>query len=182
MTFSILRSATFAAAISFAGTASFAQEVLGTIDASLDGVERTWFLTLEDTDSQTFGMTMSIANLQSFSLWGQPDAETVSTFDDTLLLSFDIMTVAEQVMVANVSVTYLVDGWTVGWMADEAEAVEFTLTTLEQTDEGIVLVGSFEATANYSEQLSAREMDMSRVMQINGSFTATLPPFLIEEH
>lgn len=181
MSFSKFRIPALAAALCVAPSLSFAQEVIGTITASLDGEERTWFLTLDDKESQSFGFSMAVANLQSFSLWGQPDAQSVKTLDDTLLFTFDIMTVADQVMPAGASVIYLEDGWQSGWLADDPEKVSFSLTTLEKTDEGVVVAGSFDAATNYSKPLAGGEVDASRTMQITGTFTATLPTFMIEE-
>jgi hypothetical protein len=181
MSFSKIHTAIFAAALSLASTISVAQDVIGTITASLDGEERVWFLTMQDTESQTFGLTIAIANLQSFSLWGQPDAQSVQVFKDSLLLSFEVMSVANQVMPVNVSVIYLAEGWQSGWLADDAEKITFSLTTLEKTEEGVVVAGSFDAAANYSEPLAGGDVDASRTMQIIGTFTATLPPALLQD-
>jgi len=181
MPFPLFHRAAFAAAICLAPTVSLAQEVFGTINATLDGAERSWFLTSQDNESQTFGLTIAIANLQSFSLWGQPNAESVKTFDDTLLLSFDVMSVGGQVIPLNISLIYLADGWTSGWLADEADNIVFTLKTLEQSDDGVLVEGRFEALAYYREPLSSGEVDTSREMQINGSFSATLPSFTLQE-
>lgn len=181
MQFSIFPTAACAAAIVLVPNFSFAQEVFGTINASLDGVERTWFLTSNDNDSQSMGMTMAIANLQSFSLWGQPIAESVKTFDDTLLLSFEVMSVGEQLIPLNISLTYLADGWRSGWLSEDADKMVFSLTKLEKSDDGVFVEGSFAAAASYSEPLAGGEVDASRTMQINGSFSATLPPFIIAE-
>ena len=70
MPFSTFRGAACAAVIALAPTMASAQEVFGTITASLDGAERAWFLTSNDDESQTFGMTMAVANLQSFTRCG----------------------------------------------------------------------------------------------------------------
>ena len=181
MPFSTFRGAACAAVIALAPTMASAEEVFGTITASLDGVERTWFLTSNDDESQSFGMTMEMANLQSFSLWGQPSAEGVKTFDDTLLLSFDVMSVGGQTIPLNVSLTYLADGWKAGWLADEEGGMVFSLNALETSDQGVLVEGEFDATANYSEALAEGVVDASRTMRIDGGFSATLPAFLIEE-
>jgi hypothetical protein len=70
MSFSVYHKAALAAAISLAPTFCFAQDVFGTLNASLDGTEQTWFLTTQDSESQSLGMTIAIANFQSFSFWG----------------------------------------------------------------------------------------------------------------
>jgi hypothetical protein len=175
------RTAAFATALLLTPTLCFGQDVLGTLNASLDGAERTWFLTAEGAESQSFGMTMAIANLQSFSLWGQPTEKTVNTLNDTLLLKFDVMSVADQVIPLNVSLTFLADGWKSGWLAGEADKITFTLTTLEKAEDGVRVEGNYAATASFSEALSSGEVDASRTMQINGSFSATLPNSIIQE-
>lgn len=181
MSYSAFHKTALATAISLAPSISCAQEVFGTIVASLDGVERTWFLTAQDDDSQSFGLTIAIANLQSFTLWGQPSADDVKTMQDSLLLTFDIMSVAGQTIPASLSVIYLEDGWKSGWISDDAENITFELTTLEKTGAGVVLEGSFATVANYREPLSSGEIDTSRTMQINARFKATLPPFTLME-
>jgi hypothetical protein len=184
MSFLIVRSATFAAAILFAPTASFAQETFGTITASINGEERTWFLTTQDNESQSFGLIFSSMNFQSFSLWGQPTDETVTSLKDTLLFSFDVMSVADQLMPLNAELIYLENGWTSGWNASKASepsTMDFSLTTFEKSDDGIFVEGTFEAATGFREPLSNGEIDPSRTLQMNGIFSATLPPYLFEE-
>ena len=174
------RKTALAAAICVAPTFCFAQEVFGTLNASLDGVERTWFLTTHETDSQSFGMTMAMANLQSFSLWGQPTDETVNEIEDSLLLSFDVMTVGDNIVPLNASLTYLADGWKSGWLSNEADQIALTLTKFEEQDDGFLVEGDFTAVANYSDALSSGQFDPSQTMQINGTFSASLPNFIIK--
>ena len=181
MFFSKLRTAILAAALCVAPGLSVAQDVIGTITASLDGAERTWVLTLDGEESQSFGLTIGAANLQSYSLWGLPDAQSGPSIEDTLLFTFDIMTVGDQVMPVNASVIYLAEGWTSGWSADEPETVTFSLTTLEKTEAGVVMAGSFDAATKYSKPLAGGEVDPARPMQITGTFSATMPAFMIEE-
>ncbi len=180
MSQSIFRNAALATAVFLTPTLCFGQDVFGTIDASLDGAERTWFLTAEGAESQSFGLTMAIANLQSFSFWGQPTEKTIKSLDDTLLLSFDVMSVADQVIPLNVSLTFLADGWKSGWLANEPDQIVFSLTTLEKTEDALRVEGNYAATANYSDALSRGAVDASRTMQINGSFSAVLPNTIIQ--
>ncbi|WP_417809039.1 hypothetical protein [Thioclava sp.] len=181
MSRSMVCNAAFAMAISLTPTVCHAQDVFGTLNASLDGVERTWFLTSQDTESQSFGMTVAIANMQSFSLWGQPTDKTVNDVKDSLLLGFDVMSVGGNAMPLNVSLTYLADGWKSGWLANEADQIVFSLKTLEKVENGILLEGNFSTTANYSDALSSGQVDPLRTMQINGSFSATLPNSLLKK-
>ncbi|MFZ1468821.1 MAG: hypothetical protein WAT09_07545 [Paracoccaceae bacterium] len=181
MSFSIFRNAAFAAAVSLVPTVSLAQDVFGTIDANIDGKERTWFLTSQDNTSQTFGLTIAIANLQSFSLWGQPTEQSLKAVDDSLLFTFDVMSVADQMIPLNASVMFLEDGWKSGWLANEADKISLSLTTLKKSDEGVFVEGNFNATAGYAEPLSSGEVDASRTKQITGSFSATLPLFVLKE-
>jgi hypothetical protein len=184
MSLQIVRSAAFAAAILFAPTASFAQETFGTITASINGQARTWFLTTQDNESQSFGFMFSAANLQSFSLWGQPTDETVTSLKDTLLFTFDVMSVGDQLIPLETTLTYLENGWTSGWHASkssEPATMDFSLTTFEKSDDGIFVEGTFEAATGFREPLSSGEIDLSRTLQMNGTFSATLPPFLFEE-
>jgi hypothetical protein len=91
------------------------------------------------------------------------------------------MTVGDNVIPVNISVTYLAEGWKSGWRADEESGVNFTLTTLEKRDDSVYVEGSFTSVAGFGEPLDSAEIDTSRTMQIDGSFKATLPPFLLSE-
>ncbi len=181
MSHSVYSNTAFALAVSLTPTFCYAQDVFGTLNASLDGIERTWFLTTQDTESRSFGMTIAIANLQSFNLWGQPTDKTLDDIKDSLLLGFDVMSVGGNTIPLNVSLTYLADGWKSGWLANEADQIVFSLTTLEDVDEGLLVEGNFAAAASYSDALSSGQVDPSRKMQIDGSFSATLPNYLLKE-
>ncbi len=178
---SMNRNAALALALSLMPTFCVAQDVFGTLNASLDGVERTWFLTSQDTESQSFGLKIAIANMQTFNLWGQSTDETLSEVKDSLLLGFDVMSVGGNTIPLNVSLTYLADGWKSGWVSNEADQIVFSLTTLEEKENGILVEGNFTTAANYSDALASGQVDPSRTMQINGSFSATLPKSLIKK-
>ncbi len=185
MPFFSFHKAVFAAALSIAPTVSFAQDVFGNITATLDGEERTWFLTAQDNESQSFGLSIAVANLQSFQLWGQPTENTVQVFEDSLLFSFEVMSVGGQMIPLNAGVTYLSDAWKSGWVVsesdEEANDIVLSLTTFEKRDEGFFVEGSFEAAAHYREPLAGGEIDPARTMQINGSFSALLPSYILQE-
>lgn len=183
MPISIFRGIAVAAALCLAPTATFAQDVIGTINATLDGKERTWFLTMQDSESQSFGLTVTMANLQSFTLWGQATDQTVNSAEGSFLFTFEVMSVAGQMIPVNASVMYMSDGWKSGWYADRAEneeSIAFSLTTLKTDDAGVLVEGSFKAAAGFREPLSSGEIDPARSMQIDGNFTAMLPPSLLK--
>ncbi|CUH64863.1 hypothetical protein TG4357_01541 [Thalassovita gelatinovora] len=175
------RNTALALALSLMPTFSVAQDAFGTLTARLDGVERTWFLTALEEESQSFGMTVTAASMKSFSLWGQPTAETVAEVKDSLLLGFDVMTVGGSKIPLNVSLTYLADGWKSGWLANEEDQIVFSLTTLEEVGGGLFVEGSFTAAAHYSDTLVSGQVDPSQTMQIEGSFSATLPKALLKD-
>jgi hypothetical protein len=173
------RQSALAAALFFAPTLCAAQDVFGTLTATIDGTERSWFLTADG--EQSHGMTIAVANMQSFSLWGQPTADTLAEAKDSLLLKFDIMAVGSTAMPLNVSLTYLADGWASGWLANEEGQTTFTLSTLEEVDGGVLIEGSFASTTYYSDNLVSSQIDPSQTMQIDGSFSATLPEALLQD-
>jgi hypothetical protein len=176
----LYRGTALAMAVSLMPTFSVAQDTFGTLTARLDGVERVWFLTASGEESQSFGMTIAAAQLKSFSLWGQPTAETLAEVKDSLLLGFSVMDVGGSKIPLNVSLTYLADGWKSGWMANEEGQVVFSLTTLDEVEEGLFVEGSFTTAAHYSDALASGQADPSQTMQIEGSFSATLPKALLK--
>ncbi|MDF1857040.1 hypothetical protein [Pseudooceanicola sp.] len=169
------------AALFFAPTLCVAQDVFGTLTATVEGTERSWFLTSDGEQSQSHGLTIAAANMQSFNLWGQPTADTVAEVKDSLLLKFDIMAVGSTTIPLNVSLTYLADGWASGWLANEEGQTDFTLSTLEEVDGGLFVEGSFASTAYYSDNLVSGQADPSQTMQIDGTFSATLPKALLQD-
>lgn len=181
MSFSFIRTLGFATVVAFAPTFLFAQEVFGTIEASLDDEPRIWFLTAKDNDSQSFGMTVAVANLQSFTLWGQATEENGKSVDDSLLLKFDVMSVGDQMIPINVSVTHFEDGWKTGWLANEESGVVFSLIKLEKSEAGVFVEGSFDAAAGFSDSLASGQADAMRTMHITGRFSATLPASILQE-
>ncbi|KEO60695.1 hypothetical protein [Thioclava indica] len=168
------------AALFFAPTLCVAQDVFGTLTATIDGTERSWFLTSDGEQSQSHALTIAVANTQSFSLWGQPTADTVAEAKDSLLLQFDIMAVGGNTVPLNVTLTYLADGWASGWLANEADQTVFSLSTFKEVDGGLLVEGSFASTAYYSDKLVSGQVDPSQTKQINGRFSATLPEALLK--
>jgi len=177
----MFRDIALAAALFLAPTFCYAQDVFGTLTATIEGAERSWFLTSDGGQSQSHGLKIAVANMQSFSLWGQPTADTVAEAKDSLLLKFDIMAVGGTTMPLNVSLTYLADGWASGWLANEEGQTVFTLSTLEEVDGGLLVEGSFASTAYYSDNLVSGQVDPSQTMQIDGNFSATLPEALLQD-
>ncbi|MCV2894351.1 hypothetical protein [Lentibacter sp. XHP0401] len=175
------RQTALAAALVLTPTLCVAQDVFGTLTATIESTERNWFLTADGEQSQSHGLTIAVANLQSFSLWGQPTENTVAEAKDSLLLKFDIMSVGGKTVPLNVSLTYLADGWASGWLADEGEQTALSLTTLEEVDGGLLLEGRFSSTAYYSNNLMTGQVDPSQKMQIDGTFSANLPEALLKE-
>ncbi|WP_417258129.1 hypothetical protein [Celeribacter sp.] len=181
MSRSFFRKTAFALAISFTPALCVAQDVFGTLTATIDGAERTWFLTSDNGQSQSHGLTISVANMQSFNLWGQPTEDTIAETKDSLLLGFGVMTVGGNTIPLNASLTYLADGWASGWLANEEEQTVLTLTTLEEVEGGLLVEGRFASTTHYSDNLVSSQVDPSQAKQIDGHFSATLPEALLKD-
>lgn len=152
-------------------------DTLGTITATMDGEERTWFITAEDGESQSSfvqpmaGMLMG----SSFILWGVPDEDTVATMKDVLMLDATLMRGAGGMIPVNPTTRYLVGGFKDQWVAEEEGQTEMTLTTIEPIDGGLHVAGTFTATANYTQDMTGQEVDRSKIKVISGSFDVTLP-------
>lgn len=177
----MFRDIALTAALFFAPTCCYAQDVIGTLTATIEGTERSWFLTSNGGQSQSHGLNIAVANMQSFSLWGQPTADTVAETKDSLLLKFDVMAVGGNTVPLNVSLTYLADGWASGWLANEGDQTVFTLSTLQEVDGGLFLEGVFASTSYYSDNLVSGRGDPLQTMQIDGTFSAILPETLLKD-
>jgi hypothetical protein len=177
----VLRHIALTTAFSFLPTLCVAQDVFGTMTATIENTERNWYLTADGEQSQSHGLKIAAANLQSFSLWGQPTEETVAEAKDSLLLKFDIMAVGGNTVPLNVSLTYLADGWASGWLAEEGGQTVFSLSTFEQVEGGLLLEGTFASTTYYSDNLVSGQIETSQTMQIAGTFRAILPEALLKD-
>lgn len=152
-------------------------DTLGTITATMDGKERTWFITAEDGESQSSFVQPMAGMLtgSSFILWGVPDEGIVATMKDVLMLDATLMRGAGGMMPVTPTARYLVTGFKDQWIAVDEGQTEMTLTTIEPIDGGLHVAGTFTATANYTEDMREQDVDRSKSKVIRGSFDVTLP-------
>ena len=153
---------------------AMAADQLGSITATVDGAEHTWFLTAEGGESQS-NATPVMNGLTSVQLWGHATADSATSVKGALLIDFSLITLGGTPSVADATLQYLVDGYKGGYLATDDDSVQITVTTAEPQDKALHIAGSFTATAAYSDQPMLQLTDDSRQMQITGNFDARLP-------
>lgn len=152
-------------------------ETLGTITATMDGEERTWFITADGGESQS-SLVQPMAGMlmgSSIILWGVPDEDIVATTKDVLTLDATLMRGAGGMMPVNPQARYLVTGFNDQWIAVDEGQTEMTLTAVEPVGDGLHVAGTFTATANYTQDMTDQDVDRSKTKVISGSFDVTLP-------
>ena len=172
----MLRILTFCAVASLAALPARA-ETLGTITATIDGAERTWFVTAEGGESQSsFIQPMAgMLNMSSFILWGNPKEDVLATNKDVLMLSATLVRGAGGMMPVTPETRYLVNGFKDQWIAVDEGLTEMDLTTIEPVDGGLHVAGTFTAQANYTQDMMEQDVDRSKTKVITGRFDVTLP-------
>lgn len=154
---------------------ALAQDTVGTITGTLNGEETTWYITYDGADSQSAYMTIVPPSSQ-VTLWGHAEEGSIMSLQDSLILDFFAIAQGGNLAANTLSLQHLDDGYSGGWIADdETGSLSVTVTTLEPTDAGLTIAGSFEAEAVWSPNMMSRELDPSRTAQISGRFEATLP-------
>mgnify|MGYP001818386064 CR=1 FL=1 len=152
-------------------------ETIGTITATVDGQEKTWYVTAADGESQSSWVQPmpGMLSMSSFSLWGNPSEEEIASVKDVLAIGFTVVRGRGGMTPANPEVQYLVTGFDDQWVATGEGATDLTISELERAGEGVRVAGSFTAHAHYTSDGARLELDRSRGKTISGSFQATLP-------
>lgn len=149
-------------------------DVTGQIVGRVEDTVRTWFLTRDGDQSQS-GWTQPVAGLIDVSLWGHDSDNTTSSIKQAMLLDFKVMTAHGSPKVVSATLQFLSEGYQGAWMAIEDQDITVTVETIELSDAGLNLNGSFRANTTYSSNPMKLVMVPERTQVIEGRFEATLP-------
>lgn len=169
----MLRALSLAALMLLPGLAT-AQDLLGTISASVDGTEMSWYLTAEGGESQSGARATMGVPMVDISLWGNPAPDQLATLKGALVIDFKAVTTGGA-RAMTPEIQYLEDGYAGAWIALTDDVVSVSLTSFDKTDSAVTLAGSFEATAAFTDDMATMQTDPTRTRVITGSFEATLP-------
>lgn len=139
-------------------------ETLGTIAATWDGQDRTWFITSRDGESQSTHKSLSKLG-DVVGLWGNPGEDDLAATKDVLELTFTTMTGPQGKIGIGAEMRYLIQAYQDYWDASEEGQTKVTLTTYEKTDTALHIAGTFEA----------RPAHAGETREVNGSFDVTFP-------
>ncbi|MGC9369090.1 MAG: hypothetical protein ACP5DX_06070 [Paracoccaceae bacterium] len=151
-----------------------AQDLLGTIEATVDGQARTWYLTAQDGESQS-DFAQIMRGMNAVSLFGHPTDDSITAVKGALLIDFSLITLGGTPSVADATLQYLEDGYGGGYLATTDGATQVSLDAVEVKDDTLHIEGHFAATAAYSDDIMRQTTDDSRTITLNGSFRATVP-------
>ena len=156
-------------AASLSATTALSQEVIGTLTGTLDGAERTWFLTAENGMSQSSSSV--IGTYMIVTLFGHASDDTLTEAEDALIVEFSVVDGAADFA----DLRYLAEG---GYVAayvgmDDAPA-QITLTRQEVGADGLMVEGTVSAVLGWSDGVSD-EVDATNTVTLEASFAATVP-------
>ncbi|WP_116134670.1 hypothetical protein [Tropicimonas sp. IMCC34043] len=139
-------------------------ETLGTIEATWDGADRTWFITSGNGESQS-SVDTTAGVMDSVTLWGNPAETDLAATRDVVELSFVTMRGPTGKIATSGEMRYLLNAYQDFWDASEEGRTEVTLTAYDRSDTALHLAGTFEAKADHAGE--------SR--DVSGRFDVTFP-------
>lgn len=151
---------------------------VGEITATLDGAERTWFLTEAEitSDGATEIMSQSDfsgdASWADVSLFGHTTPDTIMNSTEGLAISFASSGPGEA---DGVEIRFLTEGMFKGYVAEGENGARVTVDSLAAEGEGLRISGTFAATLGYSDT-SGGPVDMTNTRAIEGSFDVVVGP------
>lgn len=147
----------------FAISPAFA-ETLGTISAEWQGEPRTWYATADGGESQS-NYDDSAKVVRSVSIWGNPQESDLASTKDSVELTFTVMRGPKGMTAMAPEFRYFISGYSDMWNASDEGKVEVTLTSFEETDAAVHIIGSFTATPEHSGETT----------DVSGDFDITFP-------
>lgn len=137
---------------------------LGTITAEWQGQPRTWYATEEGGESQS-SYDDSAKVVRSVIIWGNPEESDLAKVSDSVELTFTVMRGPKGMTAMAPEFRYFVSGYSDMWNASEEGKVEVTLTSFEETDAAVHIIGSFTAQPEHSGETA----------DVSGDFDITFP-------
>lgn len=154
--------------------AALAQEVIGSINAAVDGTPKSWYVTQENGASQSFVMAMA-QDLYEVTLWGNPTPDNNAQFNGALILDFIVLARGDSPKPMEPSLQWLEQGYLAGYLALDDHTLDVTLSKAEETTTGFSVAGTFHATAQFSDQIMLQMTDPTRTVAFDGNFAANVP-------
>lgn len=147
-----------------AGVAA-AQEITGTVTATIDGEERTWFGTAEDGMSQSDWS--GDERYASVSIFAHPGPDTTLQARDALMIGFEMMASADAREVSLPEIVWMIGGMSDAYVADEDTGATIDLDSVTVEDDTLRISGSFAGEM-------VRSTDKGDTRAIEGRFEAVL--------
>lgn len=173
MHFSTLRRAAFAALLALAPSLAGAQEVVGTIEATFQGEDKTWYITFKDAVSES--SWTDIAGTHVLALSGQPAPDALATLEGSLFLSVVVMDVGGTVHTVQPTLQYLSGGYTSAWLAQEEGDVTMTAAKMVRSGDVLEFEADFVANVAYSEQVPQGIVDETTRQVMTGHIAVKIP-------
>lgn len=150
-----------------------AQEVTGTIAATLNGEERTWFITetpqMSQSDWKDFGYQASV------SLLGHSTDNTVTSSHQALMVKFEYWGSDGAYTISAPEVVYLSQGMMKAHVGRQEDGVQINITSAEVNGDRLKIEGTISGDLIFTEVMM-RKKDPNDVLSVEGSFSADLGP------
>ncbi|GKY86790.1 hypothetical protein [Sinisalibacter aestuarii] len=148
-------------------------EQIGTVTATVDGAEMTWYLAAENGESQSFAMKAGGIPAYNISVWANPEPDVLAALKGALVLDFIVPAAGGVAMAPGLQ--FFENGYSGFWVALDEGEISVALSGFEIAEDTISVSGQFEATAAFTDDSSTLETDPNRTKSFSGAFEATLP-------
>lgn len=154
-----------------AHTTAIAQDVTGSITATLTGEERVWFITaMKDKSSSHWSEMGPLTNVN---IWGHATDDSIMGSKDALIIQFSLMN--GEVFPDTLSVMFSDSSVPGNYYASDADMTGLNLSRIKDNDGQLTLNGAFSATMAYAESYGAPP-DRENTRHVQGTFEVTLYP------
>ncbi len=170
-----MKKALFAFALLIQAASSLAVDQYGEIRATVDGNSRTWYV-LGDADNTNSGWTSMIpGSLFDVSLWGSPGESNAMAIAGVLAIDPSVMKRGDKPTASDVTIQYLEGGFSNIYVTTDDGKNSVTVEELSVEGDFLRVSGSFDGVAYFKQNAMDRDVDSSRSVSIQGTFSVTLP-------
>ena len=149
-----------------------AQEVVGTITGTLDGVETQWLILQHPQGSQSEFMDWGA--IHAVTLFGQPEGAGMLDTEGALMIDMNVPGTTAPLDGREVSVRYLTEGMFKGYASSYDREPVVKITALEKSGEGHAISGTVSAELGQTDG-PGQQPDYADARRLQADFEATLP-------
>ncbi len=154
-------------------SAAFAAEVIGTITGTLDGAEKSWYVTSDDNTSQSDWTGGD--NYPALTIFGHATNDNTWNSKGALIISFSVPIEQLPMEFQDGEVIFVNSNMADSFISSRDLAPpKFTITSMQVVDGKLAIKGTFAAKLFHSSNFG-RDMDPDNTKMVEGVFETTLP-------